>query len=99
MNLREAEERFRLLVESVSDYAIFMLDPDGTIASWNAGAERLKQYTAREIIGQHFSKFYTPEDLAAGKPPRELEVAIANGRVEDEGWRLRKDGSRFGRWW
>ena len=95
MNLREAEERFRLLVESVSDYAIFMLDPDGTIASWNAGAERLKQYTAREIIGQHFSKFYTPEDLAAGKPPRELEVAIANGRVEDEGWRLRKDGSRF----
>jgi PAS domain S-box-containing protein len=91
----EVEERFRLLVESVMDYAIFMLDPKGRIVSWNAGAQRLKQYTANEIIGQHFSKFYPPEDIAAGKPKRELEQAIAEGRVEDEGWRLRKDGSPF----
>jgi PAS domain S-box-containing protein len=84
-----------LLVESVTDYAIFMLDPKGRIVTWNAGAQRLKQYTANEIIGQHFSKFYPAEDVAAGKPERELEQAIAEGRVEDEGWRLRKDGSRF----
>jgi PAS domain S-box-containing protein len=92
---READDRFRLMVESVRDYAIFMLEPDGRIATWNAGAERLKRYKADEIIGQHFSKFYPPEDIAAGKPQRELEVALAEGRVEDEGWRLRKDGSRF----
>ena len=91
----EAEERFRLLVESVMDYAIFMLEPDGRVASWNAGAERLKGYTAAEILGRHFSTFYTPEDLAAEKPRRELEIASAEGRVQDEGWRLRKDGSRF----
>ena len=93
--VRQADERFRLMVESVRDYAIFMLDPNGCIMTWNKGAERLKQYSADEIIGQHFSKFYPPEDLAAGKPQRELEIAIAEGRVEDEGWRLRKDGSRF----
>jgi hypothetical protein len=93
--LHDAEERFRLLVESVSDYAIFMLDPDGRIATWNRGAQRLKQYTADEIIGQHFSRFYPAEDLAARKPERELEQALAEGRVEDEGWRLRKDGTRF----
>ena len=91
----EAEERFRLLIESVRDYAIFMLDPAGYIVSWNPGAERLKLYTAEEIIGQHFSKFYPQVDLEAGKPARELEIALAEGRVEDEGWRIRKDGTRF----
>jgi PAS domain S-box-containing protein len=93
--LHESEDRFRLLVESVTDYAIFMLDPDGHIASWNRGAERLKYYKADEIIGQHFSVFYPEQDLAARKPEIELERAIADGRVEDEGWRIRKDGSRF----
>ena len=92
---REAEDRFRLLVESVRDYAIFMLDTEGRVASWNKGAQRLKQYSAEEIIGQHFSKFYPAEDLAARKPEREIEIALAEGRVEDEGWRVRKDGSRF----
>ena len=94
-NQQRSEERFRLLVESVSDYAIFMLDPEGRITSWNRGAERLKQYKADEIIGQHFSRFYPAEDIAARKPEIELETAIADGRVEDEGWRLRKDGTRF----
>ena len=92
-SLRESEERFRLLVHSVKDYAIFMLDPSGIVTSWNEGAERIKQYTAREIIGRHFSTFYPPEDLA--KPAWELEVAMRDGRVEDEGWRVRKDGTRF----
>jgi PAS domain S-box-containing protein len=92
---RPDEERFRLLVQSVRDYAIFMLDPEGRISSWNAGAEEIKGYAAEEIIGRHFSVFYPPEDVAAGKPDRELEVAVAQGRLEDEGWRLRKDGSRF----
>lgn len=82
-------------MQSVSDYAIFMLDPQGRIASWNAGAERIKGYRAQEITGVHFSVFYPPEDVAAGKPQRELEIAVAQGRVEDEGWRVRKDGSRF----
>ena len=91
----ETEEPFRLLVESVRDYAIFLLDPQGYIVSWNPGAERLKQYTPDEIIGQHFSRFYPETDLATGKPKRELEIALAEGRVEDEGWRIRKDGSRF----
>ncbi|MBI5546490.1 MAG: PAS domain S-box protein [Deltaproteobacteria bacterium] len=94
-SLRESEERFRLLVENVRDHAIFMLAPDGTVASWNVGAARLKGYRAEEIVGQHFSRFYPEEDLRAGKPQRELEVAAAEGRVEQEGWRLRKDGSRF----
>src|SRR3954464_5483003 len=94
-DVHETDERYRLLVESVSDYAIFMLDPGGHIATWNLGAERLKQYTADEIIGQHFSKFYPAVDLAARKPEKELETAIAEGRVEDEGWRIKKDGSRF----
>ena len=93
--LRDSEERFRLLVQSVRDYGIFMLDPEGRIASWNEGAQRLKGYTAGEIIGRHFSTFYPPEDVAAGKPAWELEVAVAEGRVEDEGWRVRKDGTRF----
>ncbi|TWP51691.1 PAS domain S-box protein [Lentzea tibetensis] len=91
--LLESEERFRLLVQSVVDYGIFMLDPQGYIASWNIGAQRIKGYRADEIIGQHFSVFYPPED--AGKPALELETAKRDGRLEDEGWRLRKDGTRF----
>ncbi|MEP7088308.1 MAG: PAS domain S-box protein [Gemmatimonadota bacterium] len=83
---------YRLLVDRVRDYAIFALDPTGRILSWNEGAQRLKGYTASEIIGRHFSIFYPPEDIARGKPPMELEVAIRDGRFEDEGWRVRKDG-------
>lgn len=93
--LRESEERFKLLVESVRDYAIFMLDPEGHIVSWNAGAERIKGYTEAEIVGRHFSAFYPPEDIENGKPERELVLARQFGRVEDEGWRVRKDGSLF----
>lgn len=93
--LRIHAELFRLLVEAVQDYAIFMLDPDGRVATWNLGAERIKGYKASEIIGQHFSIFYSEEDQASGKPARELVIAIREGRVEDEGWRLRKDGSPF----
>jgi PAS domain S-box-containing protein len=93
--LRQSEERFRLMVESVVDYAILMLDPNGNVVSWNAGAERIKGYRAEEIIGRHFSQFYPAEDVEHGKPQRELEEAIANGRLEDEGWRVRKDGSTF----
>jgi PAS domain S-box-containing protein len=89
------DERFSLLVRSVQDYAIFMLDPSGHIASWNKGAERIKGWRADEIIGEHFSIFYPPEDMASDKPGRELEIAVAEGRVEDEGWRVRKDGTRF----
>jgi PAS domain S-box-containing protein len=91
----QGEERFRLLVESVSDYAIFLLDPKGYVQSWNAGAERFKGYTADEIIGKHFSIFYTQEDLARRYPQYELEVATEVGRFEEEGWRIRKDGTRF----
>jgi PAS domain S-box-containing protein len=91
----ETEERFRLLVDSVKDYAIFMLDPQGHVATWNAGAARIKGYRAEEIIGKHFSTFYLPEEKAAGKCEMELEVAAREGRFEDEGWRLRKDGSRL----
>ena len=90
-----ADNIYRLLVDRVQDYAIFALDPRGYILSWNAGAQRLKGYTAAEIIGKHFSTFYPAEDVANGKPARELEIAIAEGQVEDEGWRLRKDGSPF----
>jgi PAS domain S-box-containing protein len=84
-----------LLVESVIDYAIFVLDPRGHVLSWNRGAERLKGYAPREIIAKHFSVFYPPADVEARKPDRELEIAAREGRVEDEGWRVRKDGSRF----
>jgi PAS domain S-box-containing protein len=94
-SLRDTEERFQLLVEAVRDYAIFMLDPDGRVATWNIGAERIKGYSAKEIIGSHFSRFYPPEDIATDKPGRELEIAVREGRVEDEGWRIRKDGSKF----
>ncbi len=93
--LRESEERLHLLVHSVRDYAIFMLDATGHVTSWNEGAARIKQYTAKEIIGKHFSIFYPADQLATGKPAWELEVAARDGRVEDEDWRLRKDGTRF----
>jgi PAS domain S-box-containing protein len=93
--LRRSEERFRLIVESAKDYAIFLLDPQGHVASWNPGAERFKGYKAHEIIGQHFSKFYPQEALDRGWPAHELKVAAAEGRFEDEGWRVRKDGSQF----
>jgi PAS domain S-box-containing protein len=93
--LRQSEERFKLLVESVRDYAIFMLDPEGHVLTWNAGAERFKGYKADEIIGQHFSRFYPPEALSSGLPAHELEVASKTGVFEDEGWRVRKDGTLF----
>ena len=93
--LRQSTEIFQLLVSSVRDYAIFMLDPDGYITTWNLGAQRIKGYKPEEIIGRHFSTFYGPEDIESRKPERELEVARAEGSVEDEGWRLRKDGTRF----
>src|ERR1039457_3998524 len=93
--LRKSEEHLRLLVDGVRDYAIFMLDPSGQVASWNQGAERIKGYKANEIIGRHFSCFYPPEDLQNGKPERELQKAIAEGHYAEEGWRIRKDGSRF----
>jgi PAS domain S-box-containing protein len=93
--LRRSEHTFQLLVESIQDYAVFMLDPDGRVATWNGGAERIKGYAAQEIIGQHFSVFYQPEDVAQGKPRWELEIAEREGRHEDEGWRVRKDGTRF----
>ena len=92
---RTSEDLFRLMVENVQDYAIFMLDVGGRVATWNTGAERIKGYSAEEIIGQHFSRFYPPEDVQARKPERELQVAAAEGRCGDEGWRIRKDGSRF----
>jgi PAS domain S-box-containing protein len=93
--LRVSEERFRLLVQGVRDYAIFMLSPSGDIVSWNEGARSIKGYTAAEIIGKHFSTFYPAEDIKSGKPAFELLVAGKEGRFEDEGWRLRKDGTRF----
>jgi PAS domain S-box-containing protein len=85
----------RLLVESVRDYAIFALDPEGYILTWNIGAERLKGYTPAEIVGRHFSVFYPAEEIAAAKPQRELEIAVRDGKYEEEGWRVRKDGSTF----
>src|SRR2546425_6387843 len=93
--LHRSEQTFQLLVESIQDCAIFMLDPDGRVASWNASAERIKGYRAHEIMGEHFSTFYPPEDVAQGKPRWELETAEREGRHEDEGWRVRKDGTRF----
>src|SRR4051794_4484294 len=93
--LRQSEERFRLLVEAVQDYAIFMLDPTGHVVSWNAGAERIKGYSAEDIIGRHFRTFYPPEMQAIKHPEHELKIAIRDGHYEEEGWRIRKDGSRF----
>ena len=93
--LRRSEERFRMLVDAVQDYAIFMLDAHGHVSTWNSGAQRIKGYAISEIMGKHFSVFYPEEDIRSGKPQRELEIAAKQGRLEDEGWRLRKDGSRF----
>jgi PAS domain S-box-containing protein len=93
--IEESERRFQILVEGVTDYAIFMLDPDGKVTNWNSGATRIQGYTADEIVGQHFSRFHTPEDRADGAPARALLTAINEGKHESEGWRVRKDGSRF----
>ena len=93
--LRESQEQFRLLVQGVTDYALYMLDLDGRVSSWNAGAERIKGYSRDEIVGQHFSRFYTDEEREAGVPDKGLQEAAAKGRWETEGWRVRKDGSRF----
>ena len=93
--LHSSEERFRLAVADVTSYAILTLDPHGHVASWNAGAERIKGYRAEEILGRHFSCFYSPEDVQAGKPEMNLKIAARDGRMEEEGWRVRKDGSRF----
>src|SRR4051794_3469865 len=91
----EPTDLFRLLVDSVRDYAIFLLDSRGYIRSWNTGAQRIKGYTSSEIIGKHFSIFYPATDIRRGKPDYELRVAVEEGRYEEEGWRVRKDGSRF----
>jgi PAS domain S-box-containing protein len=93
--LLESEERFRLLVEGVKDYAIFMLDADGYITTWNLGAQRIKGYESEEIIGEHFSIFYTDEDVGRRHPEEELRIAAADGSYEEEGIRVRKDGSHF----
>ena len=93
--LKESEEKFRLLVEAVKDYAVFVLDPKGHVASWNPGAERINGYRAEEILGSHFSRFYPKADVDAGKPARELVIAAEEGRYQEEGWRVRKDGTQF----
>jgi PAS domain S-box-containing protein len=93
--LAQSEQQFRLLVQGVTDYAIYLLDPEGYITNWNAGGERIKGYPAEEIVGQHFSRFYSPEDRARGDPARTLAIASREGRFEGEGWRVRKDGTRF----
>jgi PAS domain S-box-containing protein len=93
--LKQSEQQFRLLVQSVTDYAIYMLSPDGRVSNWNPGAQRIKGYLPEEVIGRHFSMFYTPEDRAAGEPQRTLEIAVREGRFENKGWRMRKDGTRF----
>ena len=93
--LRRSEERSRQLVDSVRDYAILLLDTEGRVLSWNSGAQRIKGYRAEEILGEHFSRFFTPEDVAAGVPAHHLQQAASEGQYEDEGWRVRKDGSRF----
>src|SRR3989442_9552085 len=92
---RESSETFRHLIEGVQDVAIFMLDGAGRVSTWNSEAERIKGYRAEQIVGQHFSRFYPPEPVAEGKPARLLAIAARDGREEDEGWRVRKDGARF----
>src|SRR6185503_5854797 len=94
-DLFESERNFRLLVEAVTDYALYMLDPTGVVTSWNIGGERIKGYAPAEIVGQHFSRFYTEVDRANGKPLRALSIAREKGRYEEEGWRVRKDGTFF----
>ena len=93
--LRSSEEQFKRLIDGVTDYSLFMLTLDGNVATWNAGAQRIKGYTPEEIIGQHFSRFYTEEDRKNGEPERALATARREGRFEKEGWRVRKDGERF----
>ena len=93
--LRQSEERFQVLIDSIQDYAIYILDPSGFVVSWNNGAQRIKGYTAKEIIGKHFSRFYTPDDSRINKPKQNLEIAATKGRYEDESLRVRKDGSIF----
>src|ERR1041384_4252932 len=93
--MKLADDHFRLLVESIQDYAIYILDPSGIVRSWNAGAQRLKGYTADEAIGLPFATLFTPEDRASRKPEHLLATALQNGRHEDSGWRVRKDGSQF----
>lgn len=95
LNTLQQPQLLQLLVDSIKDYAIIMLDPQGTVTSWNPAAQRLKGWSAEEIIGQHFSRFYPPEDVEQGKTEMELRMAAQDGRFEDEGWRVRKDGSRF----
>src|SRR6185369_8490663 len=91
----QEQERFRLFVDAVKDYAVYVLDPLGNVASWNQGAERIKGYTAFEILGKHFSLFFTLQDIQAGKPEQEMQIAIQEGQFQGEGWRVRKDGSQF----
>jgi len=93
--LFDTDDLYRLLIEQVQDYAIFALDPEGHVRTWNPGAQRFKGYSPDEIIGKSFSVFYTPEDIARGRPQELLSTAARVGRAEDEGWRVRKDGSRF----
>lgn len=93
--LRQSEERFQVLIDSIQDYAIYILDPNGFVTSWNTGAQRIKGYRPKEIVGKHFSRFYTPDDNRINKPKRNLETAAAKGRYEDESLRMRKDGSIF----
>jgi len=92
---QQSEDRFRLLVNGVKDYALFMLDPSGKVTSWNAGAEHINGYTAQEIVGQHFSVFYEASAVKDGRPKIDLATAARTGRAEEEGWRVRKDGSTF----
>ena len=94
-SLKESERHFRLLINGVTDYALYMLDPNGIVTNWNAGGQRIKGYLPEEIIGQHFSRFYSPADQAAGRPARALRLALENGRYDEEGWRVRKDGTFF----
>src|SRR5882762_9663556 len=94
-DLLEGERNFRLLVEGVADYALYMLDPNGVVTSWNVGGQRIKGYSPEEIVGQHFSRFYTEADRASGRPLRALKIAREEGRYEEEGWRVRKDGTFF----
>ncbi len=94
-SLRQSEEQLRLLIQGVTDYAIYLLSAEGRVTNWNAGAQRIKGYAPDEIIGHHFSRFYTAEDQAAGRPATNLALATQEGRLEEEGWRVRKDGTRF----
>src|SRR5439155_1917902 len=94
-DLFESERNFRMLVEGVADYALYMLDPTGVVTSWNIGGQRIKGYSPEEILGEHFSRFYTEADRTSGNPLRALRIAEEQGRYEEEGWRVRKDGTFF----